>query len=57
MKENLKKNDTKKRPYRGPLSMEESKEEIKEMAGVKLDSDIVDALLTVVGEGRAEVKN
>ncbi len=46
-----------KRPYRGPLSIEESKEEIKEMAGVKLDPDIVDALLTVVEEGRAEVKN
>lgn len=46
-----------KRPYRGPLSVEESKEEIKEMAGVKLDPDVVDALLTVVEEGRAEVKN
>ncbi len=46
-----------KRPYRGPLSIEESKEEIKEMAGVKLDPEVVDALLTVVEEGRAEVKN
>ncbi|MFP4631729.1 MAG: HD-GYP domain-containing protein, partial [Candidatus Acetothermia bacterium] len=45
-----------KRPYRGPLSEEEAMEEIKEMAGVKLDPEVVDALLTVVEEGRVEVK-
>lgn len=37
-----------KRPYRGPMSKEEAKEEIKEMSGVKLDPEIVDVLLTVV---------
>ena len=46
-----------KRPYRGPLSIEEARREIKEMSGVKLDPEAVDALLTVVKEGRAEVKS
>jgi len=46
-----------KRPYRGPLSLEKAREEIQEMSGVKLDPEAVDALLTVVKEGRAEVKS
>lgn len=46
-----------KRPYRGPLSKEEAKEEIREMAGVKLDPEIVDVLLKLVDEGRVEVEN
>ncbi len=46
-----------KRPYRGPMSKEEAKEEIKEMSGVKLDPDVVDILLEVVEEGRVEVEN
>ncbi len=44
------------RPYRGPIPVEGAKEEIKDMAGVKLDPEVVDALLTLVEEGRAEVK-
>ncbi|MEF8850086.1 MAG: HD-GYP domain-containing protein, partial [Candidatus Bipolaricaulota bacterium] len=36
------------RPYRGPLPKDEALEEIKEMSGVKLDPEIVNALLAVV---------
>ncbi|MCF7891001.1 HD domain-containing protein [Candidatus Bipolaricaulota bacterium] len=36
------------RPYRGQLSKDEAIEEIKEMSGVKLDPEVVDALLSVV---------
>ncbi|MCF7876344.1 HD domain-containing protein [Candidatus Bipolaricaulota bacterium] len=46
-----------KRPYRGPMSEEEAKEEIEEMSGVKLDPEVVDILLEVVEEGRVEVEN
>ncbi|MFW6111618.1 MAG: HD-GYP domain-containing protein, partial [Candidatus Bipolaricaulota bacterium] len=39
---------TTQRPYRGPLSEDEAREEIKEMAGEKLDQEVVDALLQVL---------
>ncbi|MBS3814610.1 HD domain-containing protein [Candidatus Bipolaricaulota bacterium] len=42
---------TTKRPYRGPLSKEEAREEIKEMGGEKLDQEVVDALLQVLDSG------
>jgi len=43
---------TTQRPYRGPLSEEEAREEIKDMAGVKLDQEVVDALLEVFDSDR-----
>lgn len=46
-----------KRPYRGPMSKEEAKEEIKEMSGEKLDPNVVDALLTVINSSKMEVKD
>lgn len=36
------------RPYRGPLPKEEAIGEIKKMSGVKLDPEVVDALLSVL---------
>lgn len=36
------------RPYRGPLTKEEAIEEIKDMAGIKLDPTVVEALLSIV---------
>ena len=45
-----------KRPYRGPLSKEKAKEEIKEMAGVKLDPEVVNALLAVIDSGEVDLQ-
>lgn len=36
------------RPYRGPLTKDEALEEIREMSGVKLDPNVVDALISVL---------
>lgn len=36
------------RPYRGPLSSEQAREEIKDMAGKTLDPEVVEALLDVL---------
>jgi HD-GYP domain-containing protein (c-di-GMP phosphodiesterase class II) len=46
-----------KRPYRGPLSVDAAKEEIKDMAGVKLDPEVVDALLEVIDMKAEEKEN
>lgn len=43
---------TTQRPYRGPMSEDEAREEIKDMAGVKLDQEVVDALLEVLDSDR-----
>ena len=45
------------RPYRGPLSVEEARAEIKEMSGVKLDPEVVDALIEVIESKSAEGDN
>ncbi|MCF7891339.1 HD domain-containing protein [Candidatus Bipolaricaulota bacterium] len=43
---------TTQRPYRGPMSEDEAREEIKDMAGVKLDQKVVNALLEVLDSDR-----
>lgn len=43
---------TTQRPYRGPMSEDEAREESKDMAGVKLDQEVVDALLEVLDSDR-----
>ena len=45
------------RPYRGPLSIEEAREEIKEMSGVKLDPEVVNALIEVIESREEEGEN
>ncbi len=45
------------RPYKDPLPKEEAEEEMKKMAGDKLDPEIVNTLLASVNAGKVQVKS